>query len=169
MKTLLLVSMRSSKAKPLKKILKVQLMPWTGLSTPPTVSDLAARLGLLSEQTVVGGTFQDAMANILGEQLAYGTGERDLVLLQHAFEVAKSDGSRETINMTLVRTGTPNGHSAMAVTVGLPAAMAAKLVARGGCDHGVLRPLAKSIYEPLLEELAANGVTYTTDIRKVRQ
>lgn len=55
-----------------------------------------------------------------GKLMAYGPGERDLVILQqHGFEIEHSDGRKEIRTSTLVWNGDPNGPSAMTKLVGL--------------------------------------------------
>ena len=49
----------------------------------------------------------------------------------------------------------------MALTVGLPIAMACKLVLNNKlADRGVLLPLSPSIYDPVLDELDKLGITF---------
>lgn len=55
--------------------------------------------------------------------------------------------------------GTPNGYSSMARTVGLPAAMGARYVLDGTIKkRGVIGPMSKAVYEPVLKELETHGV-----------
>ena len=71
-------------------------------------------------------------------------------------------GRVRTITSTLVAFGEPGGDSAIARTVGLPAAIAATMVLDGRiADRGVLVPVLPSIYAPILDELAASaGVVF---------
>lgn len=50
--------------------------------------------------------------------MSYGPDERDMVMLQHKFEVENKDGSKETRTSTLCEYGDPKGYSAMAKLVG---------------------------------------------------
>lgn len=53
------------------------------------------RLGLFSEQDPIkAGNFLDTLAKTLEAKMQYQEGERDLVLLQHKFEVTLKDGRR---------------------------------------------------------------------------
>jgi len=70
--------------------------------------------------------------------------------------------TREKITSTLVDYGEPNGLTAISKTVGLPAAIAAKLVLNGeipltGC-HIPTHPL---IYNKVLNELESFGIKFT--------
>ena len=72
------------------------------------------------------------------------------------------DGRTQRMSSSLVRYGDPNGHSAMAYTVGVPAGVAAKLVLDGHIiRRGVLRPLTPDIYSPLLQHLEEEGIKMT--------
>ena len=70
------------------------------------------------------------------------------------------DGGRtERITSTLVDFGIRDGDCAMARTVSLPAAIAARLILEGKItQRGVLRPVHPEIYDPVLDELATLGI-----------
>ncbi|KAI9592138.1 Saccharopine dehydrogenase-domain-containing protein [Syncephalis fuscata] len=117
----------------------------------------------------------DAFSNILADRLAYAPGERDLVLLHHELDVERRDGQKEKYTSTLANYGTFGQVTAMAKTVGLPAAMGTELILRGNpfiiltnCYYtnylgglktrGVLTPTLSEIYTPILERLEHEGV-----------
>ncbi|KAI8048729.1 Saccharopine dehydrogenase-domain-containing protein [Syncephalis plumigaleata] len=101
----------------------------------------------------------DGFSNILAERLAYTPGERDLVLLHHALDVEHANGQREKFTSTLASYGTFGQVTAMAKTVGLPAAMGTELILRGGIStRGVITPTLKEIYRPLLSQLEYEGI-----------
>lgn len=57
--------------------------------------------------------------------------------------------------------GVPNGETAMAKTVGLPAAMATELILDNKIhDRGVLRPISPDVYLPILDQLEEQGVRF---------
>ena len=120
-------------------------------------------LGLLSDEPVGDcPTLLDALAGRMLAKMSYRDNERDMVVLAHEFEAAFADGAgtaREAITSTLVDYGVPGGDSAMSRTVGLPAAIAARLLAARELKlSGVHIPVLPQIYEPVLDELAALGV-----------
>jgi len=61
--------------------------------------------------------------------------ERDLVVLRHEVGIRWPDGRREERGINFVVYGQPQGHSAMAMTVGKPAAIAAKMILDGGFPY----------------------------------
>jgi saccharopine dehydrogenase-like NADP-dependent oxidoreductase len=130
----------------------------------PVDSEVIARLewaGLLSGRAVPERRAApiDVFGNRLIRLMMYQPGERDMVVLKHVFTVAYPDGSHEEIRSMLVETGEPWGDSAMARTVSLPAAIAARLILNGGIGaRGVQLPIWREIYEPVLDELAHRGI-----------
>ena len=63
-----------------------------------------------------------------------GLNERDLVLLRHQIDIEWPNGTKETRDIDLVSYGDPKGTSAMAKTVSLPAAIAARMMLDGECS-----------------------------------
>lgn len=129
------------------------------------------------------GTLLDCLCAALEAKMQFAPGERDMVLLQHKFRITWPDGRKELRSATLLEYGTPNGYSAMARLVGVPGSVATQFILDGAfrrflrrlphshplffarrlirppaagviTERGVLAPLAKHLYEPLLRELA---------------
>jgi len=117
-------------------------------------------LGLFSSKNVHRrGNVLDTLCATLESKMQYGEGERDLVFLQHRFEVETKDGVKETHTSTLVEYGIPNGVTAMAKTVGVPCGIATQLILDGKITKkGVLAPMSQDIVFPLLTELEKEGI-----------
>lgn len=117
-------------------------------------------LGLLND-TVIGldeGTAMDVFCNALNEKLVYEKGERDLLVLHHDF-IAEFPEKKQHITSTMIDYGIPNGDSSMSRTVGLPAAIAVKLILEGKIqEKGVKIPVDPEIYLPVLEELKNQNI-----------
>ncbi|KAK4203350.1 putative saccharopine dehydrogenase [Triangularia verruculosa] len=119
-------------------------------------------IGLFSdEQITPKGNPLDTLCATLEKKMQYEEKERDLVMLQHKFEIEHADGSRETRTSTLCEYGVVGGYSAMAKTVGVPCAVAVKQVLSGKISQkGVLAPMSWEICEPLMKELEEEyGIT----------
>lgn len=102
----------------------------------------------------------DILVDIMQEKLAYKDGERDMIILFHDFTAyySKTD-KKERITSTLIDYGVPHGDSSMSRTVGLPAAIATKLILQDKIKlTGVQIPVEKEIYEPVLMELELQGI-----------
>lgn len=85
------------------------------------------------------------------------------MILRHTFVVRWPDQTREEKGIDFVVYGKPEsvgGNSAMALTVGYPAAIATKMILDGEIqERGVVLPFAKDIYMPMLSRLRAEGFT----------
>ncbi|CAI5984613.1 unnamed protein product, partial [Closterium sp. NIES-64] len=123
-------------------------------------------LGLAANEDVPDGTSScfDLLCHRMEERMKFGPSERDMdmVLLHHELEASFPDGrAKEKHSATLLAFGEMDsgGVSAMARTVGLPAALGAILLLQGKVQQrGVLRPVTSDIYAPSLVALAKLGV-----------
>ena len=103
----------------------------------------------------------DVLCDLLLQKLAYKQGEKDMVILQHKFVIKKADGRRQFITSTLKHVGDSGGYSAMAKTVGYPAAIAAQMIADKQINAtGLLLPINQEIYQPLLKKLQSEGLKF---------
>ncbi|EFH43456.1 lysine-ketoglutarate reductase/saccharopine dehydrogenase bifunctional enzyme [Arabidopsis lyrata subsp. lyrata] len=105
----------------------------------------------------------DATCYLMEEKLAYSGNEQDMVLLHHEVEVEFPESKRiEKHTATLLEFGEiKNGQTttAMAKTVGIPAAIGALLLIEDKIKtRGVLRPLEPEVYLPALDILQAYGI-----------
>lgn len=120
-------------------------------------------LGLVSDDPLPkeATTYLDVLAQRMLSKMQYASGERDMLVMQHEFVVRYADRT-EKILSTMVDYGIPNGDTSMSRLVGLPAAIAARMILQGEIDlPGVQVPMVPAIYEPVLEELATLGVRFT--------
>lgn len=98
------------------------------------IGSLFARLGLLADDVLVEkrGNPLDTLSAYLAKRLSYGANERDIVILHHQVGVTWPSGSNEsevkTIDMVVYG---DQKYSAMAKTVGLPAAIATQMLLQG--------------------------------------
>ncbi|MFW6055657.1 MAG: saccharopine dehydrogenase C-terminal domain-containing protein, partial [Thermodesulfobacteriota bacterium] len=107
------------------------------------------------------GTPFDLFSRLLLDRLGYRPGETDMIVQHHEFMARGPEGERRKLTSTLVQEGEAGGESAMSRTVGLPAAIGARLVLEGRIGaKGVLRPVIPEIYEPVLDELEELGITF---------
>ncbi|MDD3828380.1 MAG: saccharopine dehydrogenase C-terminal domain-containing protein, partial [Anaerolineae bacterium] len=69
---------------------------------------------------------------------------------------------REAITSTMIDYGIPHGDTSMSRTVGLPAAIAVRMILQGEINlTGVQVPVIPEIYEPVLAELRELGIGLT--------
>jgi len=142
--------------------LRAALAAYLDMSLDSPVIDNLAWLGFLSEEPLPAGQRSpiDILTARMLDKMQYAPGERDMLILQHQFEAAMPDGN-ERIVSTMVDFGLPHGYTSMARTVGLPAAIAVKLILHGQIElTGVQVPVVPAIYEPVLAELEATGIRF---------
>ncbi|XP_063822481.1 alpha-aminoadipic semialdehyde synthase, mitochondrial [Ostrinia nubilalis] len=118
-------------------------------------------LGLLDDERVLKcNTPLDTVSHYLSKRLQLDKDETDFVVLRHEVGVTWSDGKKERREVTMTVRGDPASHTAMARTVGLPTAIAAKMVLDGEIqERGVVLPFAPVVYKSLLSRLRADGIT----------
>ena len=99
------------------------------------------------------------LIHLLQPKLKLQEGEADLIAMQHIFKIEYPNKPVVTRKSSLLMIGDKHGQSAMSRTVGTPAAIGAQLVLDGKIkSRGVLIPIEKEIYEPILEELELAGI-----------
>ncbi|MEO0019452.1 MAG: saccharopine dehydrogenase C-terminal domain-containing protein [candidate division WOR-3 bacterium] len=133
------------------------------LSLDHPVIERFAWLGLFDDSPIglESGSNLDILAKAMLAKMGYQPGERDMIVLHHQFEIEYPDRKREKVESTLIDYGEPDGDSAMARTVSLPAAIAVKMILEGKLRlSGVQIPVKKEIYQPVLEELKKLGIEF---------
>jgi saccharopine dehydrogenase (NADP+, L-glutamate forming) len=113
------------------------------------------------DDTPVGleeGTPAQVLEHILNKKWRLAPDDKDMIVMWHRFRYAK-DGRGQEIQATLIAKGDDSVRTAMAKTVGLPLAIAARLLLDGQIkSRGVVVPVTKEFYEPILSELKTLGV-----------
>ncbi len=104
------------------------------------------------------GTPAQILEHILAKNWKLNAGDRDFVVMWHRFRYQLNGNLKETTAQLAV-TGTDEVNTAMARTVGLPLAIATKLLMEGKItSRGVVIPVTKEFYEPILEALQGLGI-----------
>lgn len=122
----------------------VEAYQWLGLLSETPVSSVSTQLS--STSTL------DLLCQLMQSKMPFLPGEKDLLLLQHQFIIEYAD-RRETLTSTLVELGNEEG-TAMARTVAIPVAIAARLVLEKKFTvPGLSIPTIPELYLPILQEL----------------
>jgi len=88
-------------------------------------------------------------------------GDKDMIVMQHIFEY-QMDGVTKQLTSSLVVKGDDTTNTAMAKTVGLPLAIAARHILRGDIKlKGVQIPVKAELYVPILKELSEMGICFS--------
>jgi len=97
---------------------------------------------------------------ILEEKWKLTQGDKDLIVMLHEFEYTLHQ-QRFALSSSLVVKGDDERKTAMAKTVGLPLGIAAVLILENKIQiKGLHIPIVKEIYEPVLAELAKEGIAF---------
>lgn len=120
-------------------------------------------LGLFDDKKgykIQDGTPAKILQAILEDKLVLQDTDKDMLVMLHQFVYAY-DQKLFAIRSSMVVEGEDKTHTAMAKTVGLPIAIAAKLILNGTIqDKGVVIPVLSSIYTPILTELQNFGIGF---------
>jgi saccharopine dehydrogenase-like NADP-dependent oxidoreductase len=119
-------------------------------------------LGLFSREKIQtqGDTAADVLIDLLKRKLVLPSNARDVVAIYHELDVGYPN-RRERVVSTFIEFGDVGGFTGMAKTVGLPAAIAAKLILTGKFkESGCLIPTNPAVYGPVLHELREMGYAF---------
>jgi saccharopine dehydrogenase (NADP+, L-glutamate forming) len=138
------------------------IRPWVNKSNEGSFS----YLGFFSEDLVPPHCVYsaDILQWLLETKLTMQPDDKDMIVMLHEFDY-ELNGRKENLRSLLVVKGEDNKRTAMAKTVGLPLAIAAKLILQGKIDlTGLHIPILPSIYLPLLVELRSHGILFSEEI-----
>ncbi len=136
----------------------------TGYQKDSEVYQMIEWLGLFSHDTFIhqkAASPAKMLQTILEQKLVLAPSDKDMLVMLHKFTYVLNQ-SVHHITSSMVVLGENQIHTAMAKTVGLPIAIAARLILNGSINaKGVCIPVSKSIYQPILKELEAYGIQFT--------
>lgn len=124
---------------------------------------------LLSDRPItrINGTPAEILLDLLLDKLMFKPGDTDMLVFLERIQYQINGEHYEHISH-LVTKGLDHDHTAISRTVGLPAAIGAKLILNGEINsRGVLYPWTREVYEPVLNELSELGISYNSADRKL--
>ena len=139
---------------------------YLNLSTDSEEFKKAEWLGVFTDVSV--GLKDASPAQILQkiceEKWTLDSEDKDMIVMQHQFEYIQN-GEQKKLNSSLLVFGENPRFTSMAKTVGLPVAIATKLILSGEIKStGVKIPTTKNFYVPVLKELAENGINFIDEL-----
>jgi saccharopine dehydrogenase (NADP+, L-glutamate forming) len=127
---------------------KIKMVEWTGIFENKPIGLKNASPAQILQQ-------------LLEQKWKLNEGDKDMIVMVHQFVVRSSKSGDKKITSSLAVKGEDSIYTAMAKTVGLPVAIAAKNILNGEIKiRGVQLPVQKEIYEPLLKELETFGIKF---------
>lgn len=152
------------------KSLRINTADFLHLSPDAEPLDKLAYLGLFDPNEPIlleKGTPAQVMCDLLTRKWQLSAGDKDMIVMLHQFDYAVQQKKMRLIS-SMVLIGQDEDHTAIAVTVGLPMAIMVKLVANEQVNlTGVCLPLQESVYEPMLQELARNGIEFKESVTEI--
>lgn len=156
---------------PYQKTLSVEtkFCNFLGLKEDSEIMKKLEWLGIFEDKSVglKEGTPAEILQKLLEEKWALGKNDIDMISMYHHFEY-ELDGLQKELISRMVILGEDQVHTAMSITVGLPVAIATKLILTGVIKNkGVQVPIVKDIYEPVMAELAEYGIRFDESERDI--
>ncbi|RZS94795.1 saccharopine dehydrogenase family protein [Cecembia calidifontis] len=135
-----------------------EILPWVDKE----VMEKIQWLGFFNQESLpkFQGSPAAILQAILEKKWALKENDRDMIVMQHLFDIKTPKGIKRVVS-SLVSKGENQEYTAMAKTVGLPLAIAVDMFLDGKIkDKGLKIPIAKSIYEPILQELEKHHIHF---------
>lgn len=127
----------------------IMRLKWLGMFDPePITCEIGSKL--------------DVFVELLLKKLNYAPGETDMTIVHVDILAGFPGGYKEHRSVTMLADGEPNGSSAMAKAVGLPPAIAVKLIFEGKIkETGVhMPPTLPYLFKPFIKEMGRYGFEF---------
>ena len=137
-----------------------------GLTKKSVIFKKMEWLGVFTDERmkIKDGSPAQILQEILERKWSLGSNDKDMIVMQHQFEYIQK-GKQKKLNSSLLVIGDGPIYTAMAKTVGLPVAIATKLILNGSIKSvGVKIPITKDIYIPILKELEENRINFIEEL-----
>lgn len=124
--------------------------------------ELLEFLGLFDQGPVPPGakTSADILQYLVENKWRLSASDKDMIVMLHQFEY-EVDGTKKSLDSSLIVKGENSLQTAMAKTVGLPLGITAKMILEGTLTvRGLHIPTIKEIYEPVLAVLEQHGIRF---------
>ena len=120
-------------------------------------------LGIFDHEPIIdleAASPAEVLQKILVNKISLDEGDKDMLVMIHEFEYTLGTERRKIIS-SMVNIGEDQVYTSMSNTVGLPAAICAKMILNGELEvKGVTLPVTKEIYNPILEELETFDIRF---------
>ncbi|MDA0362913.1 MAG: saccharopine dehydrogenase NADP-binding domain-containing protein [Bacteroidetes bacterium] len=148
---------------------ELKLMHYLHIPQDSELMEMFEWLGLFAEEPVglSSGTPAQVLQHILEKKWTMTSADTDMLVMWHRIYYTLQ-GQKFRLESSMVCKGKSAQNTAMAFTVGLPVAMATRLVTLGLIqERGVLLPMRKEVYAPILAELAEWGIRFDERLSEV--
>ena len=142
---------------------ELKLRHYLGIEQDDYVWEKLVWLGIFEDKKIglKNATPAQMLQKILKDKWSLSEDDKDMIVMWHKFNYKLNQVDKE-IRSHMIYIGKDSQFTAMSDTVGLPLGVAAKLLLNGEIKaKGVLLPITKEIYQPVLRELKEFGVSFT--------
>ena len=141
---------------------ELKLRYYLGIEQDDYIWEKLVWLGIFEDKKIglKNATPAQILQKILEEKWSLSNDDKDMIVMWHKFNF-KNDNQSNEIRSHMVCLGKDNQYTAMSDTVGIPVGIAAKMLLNNKIkSRGVLLPILKEIYIPVLNELENYGITF---------
>lgn len=141
---------------------ELKLMHYLQIPQDSELMEKLEWLGIFSDQVIPLECASPAqiLQHIIEDKWKMSDHDKDMIVMWHKFGY-RLNGELKMKESSMVSIGHDSKHTAMARTVGLPVAMAARFILTGKISTpGVHLPISKEIYTPMLMELKEYGIQF---------
>jgi len=142
---------------------ELKLRHYLNIDQDDILWDKLIELDLFNKEKKIGlkdATPAQILQKILMDSWSLREDDKDMIVMYHKFGY-ELKGKKKQIESNMVVTGDNQIYTAMAKTVGLPVAIATLKILNGEIKTpGVQLPITKEVYEPILKELEAYGISF---------
>ncbi|CAI8299871.1 MAG: Uncharacterised protein [Owenweeksia sp. TMED14] len=148
---------------------ELKLMHYLQIPQDSEIMNMLNDINILSDEKVglERGTPAQILQHMLEKKWTMGKGDVDMLVMWHRIYF-KKDNTKYRLESSMVVKGKTIEDTAMAFTVGLPVGIATRLVALDKIkSRGVLLPMRKELYQPILKELSEWGIRFDERVTEV--
>ncbi len=141
---------------------ELKLMHYLKIDQDSDIMEKLEWLGIFSDKKVQvkNATPAQILQHILHQKWDLDPDDKDMIVMYHKIGY-ELNGEQKQIESSMRVIGDDQTYTAMAKTVGLPVAIAAKMILNGTISTpGVHLPITAEVYNPVLEELENYGIAF---------
>jgi len=146
---------------------ELKLRHYLRIEQDDIIWDKLLELDIFNPNKIVGlkdATPAQILQRILMDKWTLQEEDKDMIVMYHKFGYI-IDGEKRQIDSKMVVIGEDQTYTAMAMTVGLPVAMATiQILNKKITTPGVQLPITKEVYTPILKELEEYGIVFKEEI-----
>lgn len=141
---------------------ELKLMHYLKIDQDSDIMEKLEWLGIFSDKRVQvkNATPAQILQHILHQKWDLDPDDKDMIVMYHKIGY-ELNGVRNQVESSMRVIGDDQTYTAMAKTVGLPVAIAAKMILNGTISTpGVHLPITAEVYNPVLDELENYGIAF---------